>query len=588
MKTFRIVCGGILAALVFATTAANAADDVIVVTATRSERALQDVIVPMTVIGREQIERSGAADLAELLRFEAGLDIGRNGGPGQATSVFLRGTESNHTLVLIDGVRINPGTIGGAAIQNVAPETIERVEIVKGARSALYGTDAIGGVVNIITRRAGDGYAEAGGGGGSFGTQSAYASTGVSGDGHEFGATVNWQTTDGYAIRTDSPLERGYDNLSANLYGSMDMGAATVSLRHWRASGKTEYLDFFQAPLSQDFRNESTSAELVNPLGDDGQSRLLVSYMVDDIEQNDSPDFVTSERLALDWQVSATLASHALSAGLYATRENADSLSFGSGFDERTDTQAVFLQDSMTWERQRAFVAARYTDHESFDGEFTWNAEYALDLTESWSLNAGIGHAFRAPDATDRYGFGGNPDLRPEVSDELQVGTRYDLTDRHTLRLEAYRNDIDDLIEFDAVDFMLRNLRRAEIRGAQLGWDFRGEVYTVRADVLVQSAEDAVTGASLLRRPEQSATLNVSRSLGEHALGLSLLAGGEREDIGGSLPGYVLLNLTGQFRLGQHWQLNARIENALDTDYQTAVPYRMAGRSAYLDLKYRW
>ena len=118
--------------------------DVIVVTATRSTIQLDDSIVPVTVIGREQIEQSMAKDVAELLRFEAGLDIGRNGGPGQATSLFLRGTESNHTLVLVDGVSINPGTIGGAPFQHIAPEIIERIEIVSGGRSALYGTNAIG------------------------------------------------------------------------------------------------------------------------------------------------------------------------------------------------------------------------------------------------------------------------------------------------------------------------------------------------------------------------------------------------------------------------------------------------------------
>ena len=110
----------------------NAPDETIIVTATRTEAPLSDAIVPVTVIGRDDIELSMAADLAELLRVQAGIDIGRNGGPGQATSVFLRGTESNHTLVLVDGVRINPGTIGGAAVQHIAPELIERVEIVQG------------------------------------------------------------------------------------------------------------------------------------------------------------------------------------------------------------------------------------------------------------------------------------------------------------------------------------------------------------------------------------------------------------------------------------------------------------------------
>ena len=125
----------------------------VVVTATRIETPLSEVIAPTLVIDRDTIERSGANDAGELLRFHAGLDMGRNGGPGQPTAVFIRGAESNHTLVLIDGIRINPGTIGLPPLQNIPPDMIERIEIIKGPRSALWGTDAIGGVINVITRR---------------------------------------------------------------------------------------------------------------------------------------------------------------------------------------------------------------------------------------------------------------------------------------------------------------------------------------------------------------------------------------------------------------------------------------------------
>ena len=578
----------LIALAVPALTGATAPGDNIVVTATRSERALEDVIVPVTVIRREQIELAGATDIAELLRFEAGLDIGRNGGPGQATSVFLRGTESNHTLVLVDGVRIKPGTIGGAALQNIAPELIERVEIVTGARSALYGTDAIGGVINIITRRAGGGYAEVGGGGGSFATRSAFLSLGSAGDDAEFGVTLNAQDSDGYAIRADSPLERGYDNLSANLYGSRQLGRANVAVRHWRAAGTSEYLDFFLAPRVQDYRNESTAVEFDHPLGERGESRLIVSRMVDDIRQRDSDDFVESARLALDWQYSLALRHHDLALGVYATREDAEALSFGSGFAEETTTRALFLRDVVDLGHQRAFLAVRYTDHDTFGDEFTWNAEYALDVGERLTLGVGAAHAFRAPDATDRYGFGGNVDLRPESADEVQLSAELELGPRQSARLEFYRNDIDDLIEFDLATFTLENLAAARIRGAQLGWHYDGERYGLRADALVQRAENAADGTPLLRRAERSLTLNASRRFGEHALGLSLLASGERADLAADLPGYVLINLTGQFRLGRNWQLNARVENLLDTRYQTAAPYRMAGRSAFFEFKYRW
>src|SRR5262245_56161192 len=138
--------------------------DTLIITATRTRVAADEVLVPVIVIDRATIERSGALDLADLLRFQACIEISRNGGPGSTTSVFTRGTDSNHTLVLMDGVPINPGTIGGAGIQDIAPDLIERVEIVKGPRSSLYGSEAVGGVINIITRTPGTVSAEVGAG----------------------------------------------------------------------------------------------------------------------------------------------------------------------------------------------------------------------------------------------------------------------------------------------------------------------------------------------------------------------------------------------------------------------------------------
>lgn len=562
--------------------------DVIIVTATRSEMTLTDTIVPVTVIGRDRIEQSLATDLGELLRFEAGLDIGRNGGPGQATSVFMRGTESNHTLVLVDGVRINPGTIGGAAIQHIDPEIIERVEIVRGSRSSLYGTDAIGGVINIITRRATSNFLEAGGGGGSFGTKTGYLSGGAKSTTGEFGITVNWQDTDGYEISPASNIERGYDNLSANAYARREFGFGDVTLRHWRASGTVEYLDFFLSPLDQDFVNSSTAFELDSPLGERARSKLILSYIVDEIEQNQGDDFVRSERAALDWQYSFDAGQHALAAGVYLTDEDASTLSFGSGFDEETAARAVFAQDFYSHGKHRVFLAGRYTDYDSFGSEFTWNAEYAYDIGERWTVSAGLGHAFRAPDATDRYGFGGNPDLLPEIADEIQLGAEFRPGLRQTLRLELYTNDIEDLIEFDLADFTLRNIGRAEIRGAQLGYEYNGDGFTLKADLLKQSAENATDGMRLLRRPEESLTVSYLQNIGRHRFGIAVLASGDREDFGATLPGYVLTNVTGQIAVNDQWQLNLRVENVFDRDYETAANFRMQGRSAYAELKYRW
>ncbi len=589
--TIRTYLGATLAsAMLFSSAFADiSAGDTIIVTATRNEMPLEDAIVPVRVITRDDIELSLATDLSELLRFEAGIDIGRNGGPGQATSVFMRGTESNHTLVLVDGVRINPGTIGGAAFQHIAPEVIERVEIVKGARSSLFGTDAIGGVINIITRKADESYVDLGAGAGSFDTRSGHVSAGLRGDKGEFGATVNWQQTDGFPPRVDSDIDRGYDNTSANIYGATTFGANRLSARHWRAEGNVEYLDFFLAPVDQDYENNATALQLDTELSERGTSKLIVSHMTDRIEQNQVPDFVESTRVSLDWQYSHAFENHTLTGGVYLVDENAQALSFGSGFDEDTDVRAVFVQDQMTFERQRAFVAVRVTDHETFGNETTWNAEYAFDLTDSWTLSAGLGRAFRAPDATDRFGFGGNVDLDPELSDSGTIGLRYTGGSRHRVELEYYVNDIEDLIEFDLATFTLQNIAEAEIRGAQLGYEYRGDAFTFRTELVSQSADNAVTGERLLRRAEESATLSYIQNIGEHRVGISILASGDRVDFGGTeLDSYVVTNLTGQLSLGERWQLNARIENLFDEDYETAASFRMQERSGFVELKYGW
>jgi len=567
--------------------------DTIIVTATRTEISVSDAIVPVTVITRDQIEQSLAMDLAELLRFEAGIDIGRNGGPGQATSVFLRGAESNHTLVLVDGVRINPGTIGGAPIENIAPEIIERIEIVKGARSSLYGTDAIGGVINIITRRSAHGYAEGSAGGGSFGTRSGFASGGSRNENGEFGISINWHDTDGFPVRTGNDLDRGYENFSANFYFQRRLGLNDVSIRHWQAEGNVEYLDFFLAPLDQDFVNASTAIEILTPVGDRAESKLLVSHVVNDINQNQSDDFVESRRTSLDWQYSYAIGNHTLVGGLYFVDEMAAALSFGSGFQEDTAVKAVFVEDQWASGRHQTLLAARLTDHETFGEEMTWNAEYAFDISDGLTLNAGVGHAFRAPDATDRYGFCGNAALMPELADETQLGLRFHPRPRHKLSLELYRNDIEDLIEveFDPVTFEcdLRNIGRAEIRGGQLAYEYQGDKFRLQAILVRQRADNATDGVRLLRRAEKSLTVSLTRDIGRHKVGLSVLASGDREDFGGViLDSYVLANLTGQIALGKKWQVNARIENMLDEEYETAAGFPMQERSGFLELKYSW
>ena len=461
--------------------------------------------------------------------------------------------------------------------------------MVKGAASVLYGANAEAGVINIITRRAEETSVEAGAGAGSFDSRSAFVSAGTRGEKNQFGLTVDWQDSAGYPPRVESDIDRGYDNLSFNVYAARDIGRGEVGLRHWRAEGIVEYLDFFLMPVDQDFRNSTTAFEFDKQIGERGTSKLVASYMQDEIHQNQSEDFVESDRLSIDWQYTHAYSAHTITGGLYAMNETARTLSFGSGFDEDTKVRAVFAQDQWTHDRHRAFVALRLTDHEAFGNQTTYNAEYAYELSDAWTVRGGLGRAFRAPDATDRFGFGGNPDLEPETADEYQAGLRYKPGDRHSVDLEFYANNIEDLIEFDLVTFTLINIDAAEIRGAQLGYEYRGDTFTVRTELLQQRADNKTTGERLLRRAEESLTVSYVQNIGDHRVGVSVLASGDREDFGGvRLAGYVITNLTGQLTLSEAWQLNARIENVFDTEYQTAENFRMPERSAFLELKYRW
>jgi vitamin B12 transporter len=291
----------------------------------------------------------------------------------------------------------------------------------------------------------------------------------------------------------------------------------------------------------------------------------------------------------VDWQYTHAFTDHTITAGLFASDENAKTLSFGAGFDEDTAVRAAFLQDQWTHGPHRTFVALRLTNHETFGSQTSWNAEYAIEISTAWTVSAGLGRAFRAPDATDRFGFGGDPELQPEVSNEAQLGLRFAPGGRHRVDLEVYTNTIDELIEFDFQTFTLKNIDQAEIRGAQLDYVYQGDTFSLRAGVVRQQADNRTTGSRLLRRAEESMTLSYLQDIGEHRLGISVLASGDREDFGGArLAGYVLTNLTGQIRLGKSWQLNARIENLFDRRYETAANFRMQSRGGSIELRYRW
>lgn len=596
-----------LLAIGFSAPAFGADEDLppLVITATRTGVNEDRVIAPVTIIDRDELDRSLSPDVAELLRFRGGIEVARNGGPGQVTSVFIRGAESDHTLVLIDGVRLNSGTAGVAAIQNVSPDLIERIEIVKGPRSSLYGSEAVGGVINIITRGEQDPAGFSGEvGAGRYGTRHASGGVNLSGRAGAAGINVSWYDTDGFPTREGSRDDAGYDNLSFDAWTRGDLGPVQVELGHWQSRGTTEYSDFFLSPVDQDYTNRVSRVTLTGRPAHAWKSNLSLDRVVDDIEQGQGAfnpaDFTKTERYTADWQntVAGPFGLQFVG-GLYASRETTSGLIFGSRLEKRPgagdvkiDVDAVYVETSFTGGRHEALVAARHTDHQIFGGQNSWNLEYGLDLTDTLRFTAGAGRAFRAPTSLDLYGFGGNPDLDPEVSRSADLALTWRPNSRHEIRAGAFRNRIDDLIEFvftDPENFVgeNRNVEEAEIEGVEFGYRFRGGIWSARAEVTLQDPRNKTNGDKLLRRSDRLLTMAIARRFGDHDVGLDVLASDPRQDFGDvRLAGYVLANLSARLRIGEHWHLKAKIENLLDQDYELADGYRSAGRGVYASLAY--
>ena len=566
--------------------------DPLEVTATRTET--RNPVAPTLVITRADIQRSLATDVAELLRQQTGIEIGRNGGPGQTTSIFIRGAESNHTLVLIDGVRVNPGTLGSPAVQNIDPDIIERIEVVKGPRSALYGSDAIGGVVNIITRSgAQTTRIELDAGAGRLNTTDG----GIAVTGLGLRASLRVHDTGGYPPQEGSSDTRGYDNTTAQLAFDRTVGPVQLSARALRSTGNVEYLDFFLAPVDQDYRNAVYELQASARPVSRWATSLSVSRSVDEIEQQQSIDFATTWRTLVDWQNDIQVADgHLLTAGLTTNRESINTTTgaafgFPSSFGEDRETDSAYLQHQWTAGRHTLVGALRYSDHSSFGSETTWNVDYGIDLWRGGRLLVGAGTGFRAPDLTDLFGFGGDPDFGPETSENYELGLAQRFNRHWTLDVALFRNDIDNLIEVNTVTFATEQVEKARIEGVEATLRFDTSNWQARLGGVVQSPKNLSVDQDLGRRARRTANFSLVRTLGDIQFGVDALASSERRDSRFSpniMAGYVLAGLTAQWQIMPDLTVQARLENALDTEYETADGFPGQRRTAYARMRYVW
>jgi vitamin B12 transporter len=567
--------------------------DTILVTANRSEVAANKTLASVTVITRADIEKSQAPDVADLLSQQAGLDIVRSGGSGTNVSVFTRGSNSNHTLILINGVRVNTAVQGSYDFSSLPLALIDRVEIVRGPRAALWGSDAIGGVIQIFTREKGS-FAEFRAG--SYGRAEFDAGFGLGDEENNFGASFGYGSADGFSATNSNvsfgfdPDNDGYENSHVLLNGKMTVGSHTLSAF---ASAVDANIEFDQG--ESDKKNREVGLILKGELTDIWQHSLSLSHSYENLETPVYGSIFGSRRLAVDWvnSIAANEQNH-FNVGVNWSDENGSSEDFGLiSIDQNRRNTGLFASWRGEFASNTFELAARRDDNSQFGGKTTAQAAWGFEINEDLRLRASWGQGFRAPNFNELYYpgffgfFAGKADLRPESSDSAELGLSFDITSQQSLEVSAYRTNVKDLIAFEGVNFQADNIDRARLKGAEVEYQFKGEVFSLSANAGWQDARNLDDNQKLLRRADRKLNINADFKINQQwSLGLDLQAASERPDFGDPAAGYGRVDGRVSYQFANAWSLEARIENLGDKDYELIPGYNTPGRSGLITL--RW
>jgi len=569
-----------------------------VVTATRFESRASAVLSDVTVIDREAIDNSTGRTVPELLARMAGVQMAANGGLGKNSSVFIRGTESRHVLLLVDGVRVGSATTGQANFDNIPLESIERIEVLKGPASALYGSDAIGGVIQIFTRQGREGlHPHASVTLGSEGRREATA--GLSGGRGDVSYSLGAQTLREKGFSATNPAAGFYFNPDRDGFSQQSVNASLAwrFAPDWKADARLLYAD---AKNRYDSGSGSvdTRADLVSRVGavgvegrilPDWKSRLSFASSADDSTNfNGSTTRFDTTQDQWVWTNEVGTRAGKLLAGLERLVQKVDSTTAYAVTRRSTDSAFVGLvgeAGAHGWQ-----LNGRHDDDSQFGGASTGLLGYGYRFTPQLRLHGAYGTSFKAPSFNSLYfpGFG-NPDLRPERGRNAELGLSYTMG-LHEFKAVRFDNRVRDLIAFVGPTFQPVNVDRARIEGWTLGYDAQLGAWGLHAALDLLDARNAQNGRKLPRRADEQLTASLDYATGDWKLGGTLIAASERFDNTANtvrLPGYATLDLHADRALSRDWTLQARLNNLADKPYETARGFNQPGRAVYLTLRYR-
>ncbi|KAA9169242.1 TonB-dependent receptor [Delftia sp. BR1] len=576
--------------------------DTVVVTASRSEQPLRTVTADMTVIDAETIARSGATGVADLLVQVPGVQINRNGGPGQVTSVYLRGTSNQHTAVFIDGVRYSSQELQGGAVWSTLPlAQIERIEVLRGPAAAIYGSDAMGGVIQIFTKRA-DGqtraYAEAG-----IGNQgTSKLATGFQGgaNGFTYGLNLADERSDGFDVYpgntfSPNPDKDGYSNTSLGLNAGYKTGIHQIdaSLLHSRL--RTHY-DQSPPPFDDYDVVKNTTGSLRWQAGWNAMYKSVVQISHTDSQSDrhtQSPERADGSSTNYLLQNLFTLGQHRFNIDL---ERREDKLDTQYAWTQNTDSRRVQNSLSAGWrltEGRHQFDAnLRHDQVRDQQNKTTGGLGYGLQIDERWRWVASAGTAFRTPTLYERFTGQAAADLKPESSTNVETGLHY-AAGANRLSAVVYRNRFKNLITYDWNSAVpcncYRNWQSVEITGLTLSGGTRLGSANLGASLDFMNPENLETGKLLPYRSKRMLKLNADTQAAGWTLGgEAQLYSGRYADEANTfkLGGYGVANLYAQRQLTRQWTLLARVNNIADRDYAPTRGYANAGRTVFVSV--RW